>query len=217
MFFPRRGRAVHRVVAEQESAIREVELAQPVGQDALRKLHAVVGGVLRERGGNQIDGAGQQEQRGGGQDLHQPRAYRHRAARQAGVMSSGVMVGRITGAGTFLHFAALGMSSPLAPESQLGKHQQHRRLDHENNQQGTRIAGNLFHDSSAEDLFVEVNHGPFLADSNLFLSAVSLVAVCEDGAYVHYLFTGKIISQPSIDPKVKVAEVGARAITLRVW
>ena len=62
--------------------------------------------------------------------------------------------------------------------------------------QGTRVAGNLFHDNAAEDLFVEVNHGPFLVDNNLFLSAVNLVDVSEGGAYAHNLFSGKIISQP---------------------
>lgn len=62
--------------------------------------------------------------------------------------------------------------------------------------QGTRVSGNLFHDNAAEDLFVEVNHGPFLVDNNLFLSAVSLLDVSEGGAYVHNLFTGKLISQP---------------------
>ena len=35
--------------------------------------------------------------------------------------------------------------------------------------QGTRVSGNLFHDN-ARDLFVEVDHGPFLVDNNLFLS-----------------------------------------------
>ncbi len=35
--------------------------------------------------------------------------------------------------------------------------------------QGTRVARNLFHDNS-RDLFVEVNHGPFVVDNNLFLS-----------------------------------------------
>ena len=37
--------------------------------------------------------------------------------------------------------------------------------------QGTRVSGNLFHDNPSEDLFVEVDHGPFLVDNNLFLSA----------------------------------------------
>ena len=36
--------------------------------------------------------------------------------------------------------------------------------------QGTRVTGNLFHDNLTEDLFVEVDHGPFLVDNNLFLS-----------------------------------------------
>ena len=35
--------------------------------------------------------------------------------------------------------------------------------------QGTRVTGNLFHDNR-EDMFVEVDHGPFLVDNNLFLS-----------------------------------------------
>ena len=33
--------------------------------------------------------------------------------------------------------------------------------------QGTHVSGNLFHDNDL-DLFVEVNHGPFLVDNNLF-------------------------------------------------
>ena len=36
--------------------------------------------------------------------------------------------------------------------------------------QGTRVSGNLFHDNQSEDLFVEVDHGPFLVDNNIFLS-----------------------------------------------
>jgi alpha-N-arabinofuranosidase len=62
--------------------------------------------------------------------------------------------------------------------------------------QGTRVSGNLFHDNAAEDLFVEVNHGPFLLDNNLFLSAVSLLDMSEGGAYAHNLFTGKITNRP---------------------
>jgi alpha-L-arabinofuranosidase len=62
--------------------------------------------------------------------------------------------------------------------------------------QGTRVSGNLFHDNAAEDLFVEVDHGPFLVDNNLFLSPVSLLDMSEGGAYVHNLMTGQIVSRP---------------------
>ncbi len=61
--------------------------------------------------------------------------------------------------------------------------------------QGTRVSRNLFHDND-QDLFVEVNHGPFLMDNNLFLSPVSLMDWSEGGAYVHNLMAGKIISRP---------------------
>ena len=59
--------------------------------------------------------------------------------------------------------------------------------------QGTRVTRNLFHDNHHnEDLFVEVNHGPFMIDNNLFLSQVSLLSLSQGGAYVHNLFTGLI-------------------------
>ena len=73
--------------------------------------------------------------------------------------------------------------------------------------QGTRITGNFLHDNAADkinwrqhwedlraggeqDLFVEVNHGPFLVDNNIFLSAYSVNNRSEGGAYVHNLFAG---------------------------
>ncbi len=62
--------------------------------------------------------------------------------------------------------------------------------------QGTRVTANLLHQNASEDLFVEVNHGPFLADNNLFLSTVSLLDVSEGGSYAHNLFAGRIISHP---------------------
>jgi alpha-N-arabinofuranosidase len=64
--------------------------------------------------------------------------------------------------------------------------------------QGTRVSRNLFHDNAGEDLFVEVDHGPFVVDNNLFLSAVSLLDMSEGGAYAHNLLTGKIISWPEL-------------------
>lgn len=62
--------------------------------------------------------------------------------------------------------------------------------------QGTRVTRNLFHDNSSEDVFVEVNHGPFLFDNNLLLSRVSLLDVSEGGAYAHNLLAGRIVSSP---------------------
>lgn len=60
--------------------------------------------------------------------------------------------------------------------------------------QGTRVTRNLFHDNLTEDLFVEVNHGPFLVDNNIFLSPTSLLDMSQGGAYAHNLMTGRIVS-----------------------
>jgi alpha-L-arabinofuranosidase len=57
--------------------------------------------------------------------------------------------------------------------------------------QGTRISRNLFHDNG-QDVFVEVDHGPFLFDNNVFLSPASLGDNSQGGAYVHNLFAGAI-------------------------
>jgi alpha-L-arabinofuranosidase len=65
--------------------------------------------------------------------------------------------------------------------------------------QGTRVTGNLLHDNEAsEDLFVEVNHGPFLIDNNIFLSGRSLLDMSQGGAYVHNLFAGRISLRPEL-------------------
>ena len=62
--------------------------------------------------------------------------------------------------------------------------------------QGTRVSRNLFHENAGQDLFVEVDHGPFLVDNNLFLSGVNLLDMSEGGAYAHNLFAGKITNRP---------------------
>ena len=56
--------------------------------------------------------------------------------------------------------------------------------------QGTHVTGNLLHDNYRDDLFVEVNHGPFLVDNNIMLSGICLLDNSQGGAYVHNLFTG---------------------------
>lgn len=62
--------------------------------------------------------------------------------------------------------------------------------------QGTRVSRNLFHDNADQDLFVEVDHGPFLVDNNLFLSPNTLLSVSQGGAYVHNLIAGSLHSNP---------------------
>ncbi len=59
--------------------------------------------------------------------------------------------------------------------------------------QGTHVTRNLVHDiGPAEDLFVEVNHGPFLVDNNVFLSPRGLLVNSQGGAYAHNLFAGSV-------------------------
>lgn len=65
--------------------------------------------------------------------------------------------------------------------------------------QGTRISGNLLYDNTTDDLYVEVDHGPFLVDNNLLLSEISLRDVSQGGAYAHNLMTGKIDCQSALN------------------
>nr|MCU0247113.1 right-handed parallel beta-helix repeat-containing protein [Bryobacter sp.] len=65
--------------------------------------------------------------------------------------------------------------------------------------QGTRITGNVLYDNSTDDLFVEVNHGPFVVDHNVFLSPLNLRDWSEGGAYAHNLFAGRIMSRPELN------------------
>jgi hypothetical protein len=65
--------------------------------------------------------------------------------------------------------------------------------------QGTRITGNLLYDNTTDDLFAEVNHGPYLVDNNLFLSELSLRDWSEGGGFVHNLFAGMIEFRQVLD------------------
>ncbi len=63
--------------------------------------------------------------------------------------------------------------------------------------QGARVSGNLLHDNDTDqDLYMEVNHGPYIVDNNLFLSRWNFWDMSEGGAFVHNLFAGKIVTQP---------------------
>lgn len=61
--------------------------------------------------------------------------------------------------------------------------------------QGTRVVGNLLYDNKASfgDLLVEVNHGPFVIENNLFLSPGAVFDESQGGAYAHNLFVGRFL------------------------
>ena len=54
--------------------------------------------------------------------------------------------------------------------------------------QGTRVTGNLVYRNDL-DMFLEVNHGPFVIDNNLFLSRL-VKHHSQGGAYAHNIFGG---------------------------
>lgn len=59
--------------------------------------------------------------------------------------------------------------------------------------QGTQVTRNTFHKNDEEDMFLEVDHGPFMVDNNLFLSnGVSLHINSQGGAIAHNLLCGEI-------------------------
>jgi hypothetical protein len=62
--------------------------------------------------------------------------------------------------------------------------------------QGTRVTGNLLYNNTTDDIFVEVNHGPFLIENNILLSALAIRDWSEGGAYVHNLVAGNIELRP---------------------
>jgi hypothetical protein len=65
--------------------------------------------------------------------------------------------------------------------------------------QGTRISSNLMYNNDLEDIFFEVNHGPFIADNNILLSPVSISTMSEGGAYIHNLVAGLINMWPDLN------------------
>jgi alpha-L-arabinofuranosidase len=58
--------------------------------------------------------------------------------------------------------------------------------------QGTHVTSNLFHDNQSEDLFVEVDHGPFVVDNNVLASKTSLHVNSQGGAFAHNLLCGGV-------------------------
>jgi len=64
--------------------------------------------------------------------------------------------------------------------------------------QGTRVSRNLFYDNILHDMYVEVNHGPFLVENNIFLSPTVIFERSQGGDYVHNFFAGKIDFLPEL-------------------
>jgi len=64
--------------------------------------------------------------------------------------------------------------------------------------QGTRVSSNLLYSNTIQDLFLEVNHGPFIVDNNIMLSRQSVLEISEGGAFVHNLFGGSIQTRPEL-------------------
>ncbi|SDK53402.1 Right handed beta helix region [Glycomyces sambucus] len=71
-------------------------------------------------------------------------------------------------------------------------HHTHRALWLDWQAQGTLVRRNVFYASTAEDFMVEVCHGPYLVDANLFLSPWAVKDMSSGGAYVHNYFAGRI-------------------------
>jgi hypothetical protein len=73
-------------------------------------------------------------------------------------------------------------------------HHTHRALWLDWQAQGTQVRRNVFYASTAEDFMVEVCHGPYLVDSNLFLSPWAVKDMSTGGAYVHNYVAGRFAS-----------------------
>jgi hypothetical protein len=58
--------------------------------------------------------------------------------------------------------------------------------------QGTRVSRNLFYNNDKQDLFIEVNHGPYIVDNNILLSPEAILSQSQGGAYVHNLIEGRV-------------------------
>ena len=64
--------------------------------------------------------------------------------------------------------------------------------------QGTRVSRNLFYRNN-RDLFVEVSHGPYLVEHNVFASPASLEIFSQGGAFVHNLVCGAVSLEPVVE------------------
>lgn len=64
--------------------------------------------------------------------------------------------------------------------------------------QGTRVSRNVFREND-RDLFVEVTHGPYIVDNNIFGSGYNFDNIAQGGAYIHNLCCGTMRREPVLD------------------
>ena len=64
--------------------------------------------------------------------------------------------------------------------------------------QGTRVSGNIY-DRNDRDFMIEVTHGPYLVDNNIFTSAYTFDNAAQGGAYVHNLCCGFTNAYPVLN------------------
>ncbi len=63
--------------------------------------------------------------------------------------------------------------------------------------QGTRLSANLCYNNVSADLFLEVNHGPYVVDNNVLLSTTGLRDMSQGGVFAHNLLSGNFVCQVS--------------------
>ncbi|MCM1056312.1 MAG: right-handed parallel beta-helix repeat-containing protein [Firmicutes bacterium] len=64
--------------------------------------------------------------------------------------------------------------------------------------QGVRVSGNVY-DHNNRDFMIEVTHGPYLVDNNIFASEYNFDNAAQGGAYVHNLCCGLLNQYPVMD------------------
>lgn len=64
--------------------------------------------------------------------------------------------------------------------------------------QGTRVSKNLYY-ANDRDLMVEVTHGPYLVDNNIFASHYNFDNIAQGGAYLHNLCCGTMRRENVLD------------------
>jgi alpha-N-arabinofuranosidase len=91
--------------------------------------------------------------------------------------------------------------------------------------QGARVTRNLLHDNDGtQDLFFEVNHGPFMVDHNICLSVYppagpshwqarhSVLDVSQGGAYAHNLFANGVLFHDELTRETPYLEAHSTSI-----